>query len=78
MLYRLQSMLGDRVFAKVLRDWPQGHRYQNVDRREWIHYLDHTTGRHLGHFVRSLADQPNAPHPDATCAYQPISSAPNG
>jgi aminopeptidase N len=52
MLYRLQSKLGDRVFAKVLRDWPQQHRYQDVDRNEWINYLDHVTGRHLGHFVR--------------------------
>lgn len=51
MLDRLHRMLGPALSAKVLRDWPRKHRFGNADRREWINYLDHTTGRNLRPFV---------------------------
>jgi aminopeptidase N len=51
MLYRLQSMLGARMFGRVLRDWPQQQKYGNADRADWISYLDRTTHRNLKAFV---------------------------
>jgi aminopeptidase N len=51
MLDRLNTMLGPKLFARVLRDWPQHEKYGNADRADWIAYLDKTTGRNLTAFV---------------------------
>jgi aminopeptidase N len=61
MLYRLRSMLGTKLFGKVLRGWPREHRYGNADRSEWISYLDKTTGRNLRHFVHRWLDSTTSP-----------------
>jgi aminopeptidase N len=61
MLDRLHSMLGDAVFTKVLRGWPRQHRFGNVDRKEWISYLNRTTGRDLRSFVTRWLTSPKSP-----------------
>jgi aminopeptidase N len=61
MLDRLHSMLGDVLFAGVLRSWPGRHRFGNVDRGEWISYLDHMTGRNLSGFVTRWLDSAKSP-----------------
>jgi aminopeptidase N len=61
MLDRLHAMLGNTVFAKVLRDWPQQHRFATADRSEWISYLDHVTGRNLRSFVHRWLTSPTSP-----------------
>jgi aminopeptidase N len=61
MLDRLHSMLGATLFAKVLRDWPRQHRFGNADRREWIDYLDRTTGRNLRPFVHRWLTSKTSP-----------------
>ncbi|MGH3498671.1 MAG: M1 family metallopeptidase [Nocardioidaceae bacterium] len=51
MLDRLRTKLGPAVFARLLRQWPQTHRFSNGDRSEWIDWLNQQTGRHLRPFV---------------------------
>jgi aminopeptidase N len=51
MLDRLHSKLGNRMFDRVLRQWPQRHHDTNADRGEWIAWLNRVTGRHLRSFV---------------------------
>jgi aminopeptidase N len=51
MLDRLRGQLGDRLFGKVWRGWPQRHRFASVDRADYIAWLDARTGRDLGPFV---------------------------
>jgi aminopeptidase N len=51
MLYRLRHRLGAQLFDRLLRQWPQEHRYQSVDRQEYVRWLDRKTGRHLDRFV---------------------------
>jgi len=51
MLDRLHAKLGDRVFDRVLREWPQRHRDSNADRGEWIDWLNKVTDRNLRPFV---------------------------
>ncbi len=61
MLDRLRSMLGPRLFADVLRGWPQQHRFGTVNRNEWIAFLDHRTGRDLRSFVEHWLDSRRSP-----------------
>jgi aminopeptidase N len=61
MLDRLHSMLGTKLFAKVLRDWPRGHRFGNGDRRAWIKYLDRVTGENLRPFVQRWLNSQTSP-----------------
>lgn len=51
MLDRLHRMLGPARFAALLRGWPRLRRFGNVDRAEWISYLNRTSGMNLGRFV---------------------------
>jgi aminopeptidase N len=51
MLDRLRMKIGAGKFAKVMRGWPQQHRFADVDRHDWVDWLDATTGRDLDHFV---------------------------
>jgi aminopeptidase N len=59
MLDRLRTKIGAHDFARLLRSWPQRHRFANADRGDWIAWVDATTGRHLDHWVRRwlLAEQ---------------------
>jgi len=52
MLDVLRGKLGDRMFARVLRAWPQSHRDTNADRGDWIRWLNRVTDRNLRPFVR--------------------------
>jgi aminopeptidase N len=61
MLDRLHSMLGTKLFAKVLRDWPRRHRFGNGDRRAWINYLDRVTGENLRPFVQRWLNSQTSP-----------------
>jgi len=51
MLDRLRAKLGDRLFSKVLREWPQRQRNDNADRDDWIRWLNRATDRNLRPFV---------------------------
>ena len=51
MLDRLHAKLGDRLFNKVLREWPQRHSNGNADRGDWIDWLNRVTDRNLRPFV---------------------------
>ena len=62
MLDRLRTKLGPRMFARVLRNWPQQHRFGNGSRAMWIRFLDSTTHRHLDRFVRSWLLSPTTPN----------------
>ncbi|HET7529762.1 MAG TPA: M1 family metallopeptidase [Mycobacteriales bacterium] len=53
MLDRLRTKIGPRMFARVLRGWPQQHRFGNGSRTQWRRYLDATTHRHLDPFVHA-------------------------
>jgi aminopeptidase N len=61
MLDRLHTKLGPRMFARVLRNWPQQHRFGNGNRAAWMRFLDSTTHRRLDHFVRSWLLSPTTP-----------------
>jgi aminopeptidase N len=51
MLDRLRTKIGAHVFQRVLRSWPQRHRFDNEDRHDWVRWLNGITGRHLGQWV---------------------------
>ncbi len=51
MLDRLHAKLGDALFARVLRQWPQRHQDDNADRGDWIDWLNRVTDRNLRPFV---------------------------
>ncbi len=53
MLRHLRHRVGAGDFAHILRAWPQQHDHANADRTGYIHWLNHQTGRHLGHFIRT-------------------------
>ena len=61
MLDRLRTRLGDQLFAKVLRAWPQTHRDANATRGDWIAWLNRTTGRDLTGFVTRWLTSPTTP-----------------
>jgi aminopeptidase N len=62
MLDRLHTMLGAKMFGKVLRDWPQQEKYGNADRADWIAYLDKATGRNLSAFVTTWLTAKKSPN----------------
>jgi aminopeptidase N len=61
MLDRLHSILGPARFSSVLMHWPVVHRFGNVNRSEWISYLNHATGRSLSGFVHRWLMSPTTP-----------------
>ena len=61
MLDRLRSRLGHATFDKVLRQWPQQHRYANANRKTWISWLDRVTGRRLRPFVTAWLTSRHTP-----------------
>jgi aminopeptidase N len=61
MLDRLHGRLGNAMFQKVLRAWPQQRRYANADRKTWITWLDRVTGRRLRPFVLAWLTSKDTP-----------------
>jgi aminopeptidase N len=61
MLDRLQTMLGAKTFARVLRDWPQQEKYGNADRADWIRYLNRIANRNLTAFVTTWLTAKKSP-----------------
>ncbi|MBA2530943.1 MAG: M1 family metallopeptidase [Nocardioidaceae bacterium] len=61
MLDRLHAKLGDRLFSQVLRRWPQRHAGDNVDRDDWIAWLNRVTDRNLRPFVTDWLTSPRTP-----------------
>ena len=61
MLDRLRSKIGPADFRRLLRGWPQQHRFGDVDRHDWVAWLDRVTGRDLGHFVHRWLDSTDSP-----------------
>ena len=61
MLDRLRDLLGADVFDQVLRDWPQQHRDANVDRSDYIAWVDEQTGRDVGPFLTEWLTSPTTP-----------------
>jgi aminopeptidase N len=43
MLRQLQLTVGEEAFDRLLRDWPQAHRYANADRADWMAFLRSST-----------------------------------
>ncbi len=62
MLDRLRARLGSATFEKVLRQWPQQHRYANANRNTWIGWLDGITRRQLRPFVTAWLTSPHTPN----------------
>jgi aminopeptidase N len=61
MLDRLANRLGPELFAQVLREWPQTHRGANVDRADYIAWLNQRTGQDLGPFITEWLTSPTTP-----------------
>lgn len=61
MLDELRAKIGNRLFAKVLRTWPAQHRNQNVDRGDWIRWLNEVTHRNLRPFVTAWLTSERTP-----------------
>jgi aminopeptidase N len=61
MLDRLRAKIGAADFRRLLRSWPQQHRYADVDRHDWVAWLDAVTGRDLRHFVHRWLDSYDSP-----------------
>ena len=55
------TLLGADVFDQVLRDWPQQHRDANVDRSDYIAWVDEQTGRDVGPFLTEWLTSPTTP-----------------
>jgi aminopeptidase N len=61
MLHELRKRIGAATFARVLRAWPQRHRFSDQNRRRWIRFLHQQTGRRLGPFVTRWLMSPTTP-----------------
>jgi aminopeptidase N len=61
MLDRLSQRLGPTLFAQVWREWPQTHRDTNVDRDDYITWLNQRTGQDLGPFIIEWLSSPTTP-----------------
>ncbi|CAN5564779.1 M1 family metallopeptidase [soil metagenome] len=61
MLFRLREKIGGGRFDKLLRSWPQQHRFGTVDRNDWIRYAEQQTGQHLRRFVNHWLDAKRSP-----------------
>lgn len=61
MLFRLRDKLGAKQFDKLLRAWPQQHRFAGVDRGDWIRFAEKTTGTRLRGFVNHWLDAKRSP-----------------
>jgi aminopeptidase N len=61
MLDQLRAKIGNRLFAEVLRTWPAQHRNDNVDRGDWIRWLNGVTQRNLRPFVTTWLTSERTP-----------------
>ncbi|WP_148615971.1 M1 family metallopeptidase [Nocardioides rubriscoriae] len=61
MLFRLRERLGAATFDRLLRAWPQQHRFGSVDRGDWIRFAERVTGSPLGRFVNRWLDAERSP-----------------
>ena len=61
MLATLREKVGAHDFAKLLRRWPQRHRYTSRDRADYIAFANHVTGERLGRFFRLWLNSEKSP-----------------
>ena len=61
MLYELRQRLGADVFDRLLRQWPQEHRYENVDRETYVAWVEQKTGEDVSAFVDRWLTSPTTP-----------------
>lgn len=61
MLDRIRQRVGDRRFEELARAWVVEHEYGNVDRAEFVHWLDVKTGQSFSRLVDLWLDAPTTP-----------------
>ena len=61
MLFRLRDRLGAATFDRLLRTWPQRHRFGSADRDDWIRYAENLTDTKLRGFVDRWLDAKTSP-----------------
>jgi aminopeptidase N len=50
MWHALRQRLGDRVFWRLVREWPQQHAFGNATREQWFDWIEQETGEELTPF----------------------------
>lgn len=60
-LQQLRTVIGDRAFFQVLRQWPAQHRYGNVSTHEFIRFVEKLTHRNLDKFFTTWLYTPGKP-----------------
>lgn len=61
MLDRIRQRVGDREFAVLTKAWVAEHEYGNVDRAEFIRWLDAETGQSFAGLISRWLDSPTTP-----------------
>ena len=61
MLHRIRRAVGDALFFKMFRAWPQQHRNTVVSREDFIEFWSARTGRDLSGFVNAWLTAEKAP-----------------
>lgn len=60
-LQALRLEVGDAAFFKILRTWPQAHRFGNADTSDFILFAERSSGRNLGAFFHRWVYSPGKP-----------------
>lgn len=60
-LQALRLEVGDTAFFKILRTWPNAHRFGNADTRDFIAFAERASGQNLGAFFHRWVYSPGKP-----------------
>ena len=60
-LQALRAKVGDPAFLRIMRDWAQGHRFENVTTPQFIALAQQLSGRDLTQFFDVWLYQPGKP-----------------
>lgn len=61
MLDRIRRQIGNAAFTRLSRDWVADHEYGNVDRRGFIGWVNHETGKDFTKLINLWLDSPHTP-----------------
>ncbi|WP_067430197.1 M1 family metallopeptidase [Nocardioides jensenii] len=63
MWHALRSELGDETFWRLVREWPQQHRFASVTRDELVNWWSQESGQDLTSFFEDWLEDPELPSP---------------
>ncbi|MEQ6902827.1 M1 family metallopeptidase [Nocardioides sp. YIM 152588] len=66
MWHELREMVGQRRFARMLRDWPADQENDTADREEYLGWIEEETGEELDDFFDAWLLSPTTPERDGS------------